>query len=364
MSIPLLSGVESRMITTPRLRVHTLVAGDADGTPVAFIHGNVSSARFFEETLLALPSGYWAIAPDLRGFGRSEARTVDATRGLRDFADDLRALFVELGLTGTRRPHLVGWSMGGGVVMQYAIDHPADVASLTLIDPMSPFGFGGTKDIAGTPCFPDGAGSGAGAANREYVQRLADGDRSDESPNSPRQVMNAFYFKPPFRVPAEREELYVDEMLRMVIGEGNYPGDAQTSPNWPGTRPGSQGVNNALAAGHCDLSPFAGIQPRCDVLWVRGSDDQIVSDTSLLDFGMLGQLGYVPGWPGSDIFPPQPMVAQLRSVLDRYRAHGGRYDEVVIAESGHSPHIEHPEEFRRVFLAFLDRQQGSEVKDK
>ena len=36
-----------------------------------------------------------------------------------------------------------GWSMGGGVVMQYALDHPA--LSLTLQAPVSPYGFGGTR---------------------------------------------------------------------------------------------------------------------------------------------------------------------------------------------------------------------------
>jgi pimeloyl-ACP methyl ester carboxylesterase len=90
------------------------------------------------------------------------------------------------------------------------------------------------------------------------------------------------------------------------------------------------------------------------VLWIRGADDQIVSDASLLDFGTLGQLGYVPGWPGVGAFPSQPMVAQIRAVLDRYRAAGASYEEAVIAECGHSPHIEKPEEFRTRFFAFLD----------
>jgi pimeloyl-ACP methyl ester carboxylesterase len=165
--------------------------------------------------------------------------------------------------------------------------------------------------------------------------------------------MNAFYFKPPFRAAPEREEVFVDAMLRMVVGEGNYPGDTATSPNWPGVRPGAAGVNNAIAPQYCDLSPFAAIGPRPDVLWMRGADDQIVSDTSLLDFGTLGQLGYVPGWPGAEVFPSQPMVSQLRAVLGRYAANGGRYDEVVVADCGHSPHIEKPEEFRRALLAFL-----------
>jgi pimeloyl-ACP methyl ester carboxylesterase len=103
----------------------------------------------------------------------------------------------------------------------------------------------------------------------------------------------------------------------------------------------------------CDLSAFASSSPRPPVLWIRGADDQIVSDASLLDFGTLGQLGYVPGWPGADVFPSQPMVAQIRGVLDRYQAAGGRYDEAVIANCGHSPHIEKPEEFRTRFFAFL-----------
>jgi ABC-type branched-subunit amino acid transport system ATPase component/pimeloyl-ACP methyl ester carboxylesterase len=352
---PVLSGIQSKMVETPRLRTHTLSAGDEAGAPVALIHGNVSSARFFEETLLALPTGYWGLAPDLRGFGASETKPVDATRGLRDFADDLRALFTTLGLTGERRPHLVGWSMGGGVIMQYAIDHPEDVASLTLIDPMAPYGFGGTKDQGGALCWPDGAGSGGGTANPDYVQRLRDHDRGEDSPNSPRSVMNAFYFKPPFRAAPEREEVYVDEMLRMAVSDDNYPGDTQTSANWPGVRPGTRGVNNALAAGMCDLGDFASIASRPDVLWIRGADDQIVSDTSFLDFGTLGQLGYVPGWPGVEVYPSQPMVSQMRAVLDRYQAGGGHYEEVVIADSGHSPHIEKPEEFRQAFFAFLTR---------
>jgi ABC-type branched-subunit amino acid transport system ATPase component/pimeloyl-ACP methyl ester carboxylesterase len=361
MNAPLLPGIQARQVETPRLHVNMLAAGDEAGAPVALIHGNVSSARFFEETLLALPAGYWGLAPDLRGFGASETKPVDATRGVRDFADDLHALFTTLELTGARRPHLVGWSMGGGVVLQYATDHPENVASLTLIDPMSPFGFGGTKDAAGALCWPDGAGSGGGTANPEYVQRLTAHDRGEESANSPRAVMNAFYFKPPFRVAPEREDVFVDEMLRMALGEQNYPGDTQASENWPGVRPGVSGVNNAIAAGLCDLSGFAqaasatGAPP---VLWVRGADDQIVSDTSFLDFGTLGGLGYVPGWPGADIYPSQPMVAQMRHLLDAYQAAGGHYEEVVIADCGHSPHIEQPEQFRQAFFAFL--AQGSQ----
>jgi pimeloyl-ACP methyl ester carboxylesterase len=71
----------------------------------------------------------------------------------------------------------------------------------------------------------------------------------------------------------------------------------------------------------------------------------IVSDTSLYDLGYLGSIGAVPGWPGPDAWPPQPMVAQTRALLDGYAAAGGRYREAVIRDSGHGPHIDQPERF-------------------
>ena len=345
--------VTARTVETPRLATHLLEGGPENGIPVLFLHGNVSSSVFFEETLAALPDRYRGLAPDLRGYGGSGPKPLGATRGLRDFSEDLEALVGALGLE-ERRVHLVGWSVGGTIAMQYAIERPEGVASLAMIDPMSPYGFGGTRDVAGTPCWPDYAGSGGGTANPEYVKRLAQGDRSEEDPSSPRNVMNALYFKPPFRPPPEREEAYLSSVLSTKVGEENYPGDTTASRNWPNVAPGARGMNNAISPRYCDLSAFARIDPGPEVLWIRGADDAIVSDTSLLDFGYLGQLDLVPGWPGEDVYPPQPMVSQMRAVLDEYAAAGGRYREEVIPDCGHSPHIERPEVFRRLLFDFLE----------
>jgi pimeloyl-ACP methyl ester carboxylesterase len=89
------------------------------------------------------------------------------------------------------------------------------------------------------------------------------------------------------------------------------------------------------------------------VLWVRGSADTIVSDNSFLDFGTLGRMGYVPGWPGEEVFPSQPMVSQTRAVLDDYAAGGGTYREEVLRGCGHTPHVERPREFRNLLLQFI-----------
>lgn len=347
----LLEGVSSRTVGTARLRTHLLESGPGDAVPVLFVHGNASSGRFFEETLAALP-GHRGLAPDLRGFGLSETKPLDATRGVADFSDDLRALVEALGLAG--RPfHLVGWSAGGTVAMHYATDHPSGVASLCLVNPMSPYGFGGTKDERGTSCWPDFAGSGGGTANPEFVGRLAANDRTADDPNSPRNVMNNFYFAPPFKAPSEREEVLLTSVLSTQTGEDNYPGDTTTSENWPGVAPGERGMNNAISPKYCDVSGFARVDPKPPVLWIRGSADTIVSDASFLDFGTLGRMEFVPGWPGGDVFPSQPMVSQTRAVLEAYAAAGGSYREEVLEGCGHTPHVERPEEFQKLLFGSI-----------
>jgi pimeloyl-ACP methyl ester carboxylesterase len=336
----MVDGVTTRRVPTDRLTAGVLEVPRRDGDPVVFVHGNVSSSVFWRRQMLDLPAGYRPIAVDLRGFGDSDPLPVDATRGLRDFSDDVAAVCAALDLPAA---HLVGWSMGGGVVMQLLRDHPALVRTLTLVNPVSPYGFGGTRDVAGTPVAPDGACSGAAGANPDFVRRLREGDRTDADPFSPRNVLRGYYVRPPF-VPEDEDEL-VESMLTTRTGEGNYPGDARPSPVWPGAAPGPLGVLNAMAPNHFRLDDLHTVERKPPVLWLRGADDQIVSDTSVFDLAFLGQLGAVPDWPGDRTHPPQPMVAQTRAVLDRYAAEGGAYEEVVIANTGHSPHVEAPAEF-------------------
>jgi pimeloyl-ACP methyl ester carboxylesterase len=336
------------MVPTGRILTHVLFSGPEDGEPVVFIHGNASSSTYWEETMLALPPRYRAIAPDLRGYGDTQDLLVDATRGARDWTEDLKALSDAL---GDRPAHLVGWSLGAAPALQFALDYPKLVSSITLVNPVSPYGFGGTKGLDGAPNYDDFAGSGGGSVNPEFVRRMQIGDRSAEDANSPRNVINAFYYKPPFR--AAREEAFLDSLLLEKTGNDRYPGDLTPSANWPTVAPGVLGPINATSPKYLNLSGIVDAARQPPILWIRGDSDQIVSDMSLFDFGTLGRLGAAPGWPGDEVFPPQPMVSQMRAVLDRYRAKGGTYQEVVIADAGHSPHVEKPEEFMRALAAFL-----------
>jgi len=336
----LLPGIKAERTTTNRLTVNVLSIPDRTGLAVLFVHGNVSSSLFWQPMMQALPGTYRPLAIDLRGFGDTDDEPIDATRGLRDFADDLAAAIEALGLDAV---HLVGWSMGGGVVLQYLTDRPDTVASLTLVDPVSPFGFGGTRGVDGILCDPWGAGSGGGGANPEFVERLAGKDRTDKSPLSPRQVLLAHYVKPP-HVP-EHLDIFVESMLSTRTGEDWYPGDSRAVDAWPGFAPGDRGVLNTMAPTHFRIADLSGVEPKPPVLWIRGADDVIVSDTSLYDLAYLGSLGAVPGWPGEQTWPPQPMVTQTRAVLNGYAVAGGRYREAVIEDAGHGPHLDQPERF-------------------
>jgi pimeloyl-ACP methyl ester carboxylesterase len=109
-----------------------------------------------------------------------------------------------------------------------------------------------------------------------------------------------------------------------------------------------------MAPTHFRIDDLETVDPKPPVLWVRGSADVIVSDTSLFDLAHLGAIGAVPGWPGEERCPAQPMVAQTRAVLERYAAAGGSFREVVVEGAGHSVQLERPKEFLAALVAVLD----------
>ncbi|PRB04246.1 alpha/beta fold hydrolase [Microbacterium sp. MYb64] len=353
MTATLFEGITARRIETPRYIANVLERPAADPAAptasVVFVHGNVSSALFYQPTMLALPADVRALAIDLRGFGDSETKPVDAARGLRDFADDVRGVLDALDLDAV---HLVGWSMGGGVVLQVALDAPERVLSLTLESPVSPYGFGGTHGPDGARNDADGAGTGGGGANPDFVARLDAGDTTDEAQTSPRTVYRTAYVARP-ETQTPHEDLWVASMLTTKTGLDNYPGDAVGSDRWPGFAAGTRGVLNTMAPQHLDLSGIVDLAVKPRILWIRGEKDAIVSDASFFDLNQLGALGVIPGWPGEEVAPVQPMVTQTRAVLERYAANGGEYREVVLPEAGHAPHLDEAEVFDRELATHL-----------
>lgn len=349
MGIPTLAGITAQTITTPRITTRVLFYGSEDGTPLLFIHGNLSSATWWEEVMVALPAGFRGIAYDQRGYGEADpTKKVNATRGMGDLADDAIALLDTLNI---EKAHIVGISMGGAVVWRMLMDSPERFISAIQINPGSPYGVGGTKDSNGTPTFDDFAGSGAGLVNAEVVKRIAEGERGSDSPFSPRNAMKRLWKA---EITHPREEEWLSALLSTHIGEQDYPGDKIASDHYPNFAPGEWGVNNALSPKYlADVKWLYAINNKPPILWLRGAEDKLVADQSLMDFAVLGQMGLVPGYPGAQTCPHQPMLSQTRSVLDEYARTGGTYQEVVIDGAGHVPYVEKPAEFNAILYRHL-----------
>jgi pimeloyl-ACP methyl ester carboxylesterase len=342
-------------VSTERLESCVWTSGPEDGVPLLLVHGNLVTGGWWRYVAEALPDDVRVIAPDLRGFGRTEAKPVDATRGLGDMVDDLRSLLEALALADARSVNAAGWSMGAGVLMQYLLTHQDDLASVTLVAPLSPYGFGGTRGREGTPCFDDFAASGAGGAAPEFVARLAAGDRTETDPQSSPRVIARQFFGPRGNASAVDEEFLLDELLRTRTGDDFYPGDAVPSPNWPTLAPGGRGVLNAMSPKHYNASGIVDLARKPPLTWLRAGQDQVVGDASTFDLARLGQLGAVPGWPGEEVLPPQPMDQQSRAVLDTYRARGGQASEIVLPDAAHGLPVEVPGEVAAAIAATLVR---------
>ena len=77
--------------------------------------------------------------------------------------------------------------------------------------------------------------------NPDFVARLTAGDRSADSPTSPRQVLLAHYVKPPF-VPAELD-IYIESMLSTRLGDDHYPGTSRPVPPGRASHPATAHVD-------------------------------------------------------------------------------------------------------------------------
>lgn len=351
-----LKGIRSGFVDTRRLRMHVLTAGDAGKTPLLFLHGNTSSSTIWEEFMLQFSDDYFCVAPDLRGFGLTdESRLIDATRGLLDWVDDIVALSLAIELSSF---HLVGHSLGGFVGWGMLGLHPELLRSATLFSPGPPAGFGGVHGVEGIPNNEDYSGSGGGIVVKAFAERIREQDRSTEDPMfSPRNVMNRLFWKEGFR--AEREEDFLSAMLQIHYGDKQYPGDFVDSDYWPGVAPGKYGPVNALSPKYNQsvLKQLLTAEPKKRVLWVQGKNDNIISDRSYSDPGFQGKMELREGWPGEQVYPPQPMETQVQFALDEYRSRGGYVRKEIIDDCGHTAFIEKPKVTQRLLLKHIQESE-------
>lgn len=354
MSFPL----RSALMNTARQQVFVRFSGEADAreTPVVFVHGNSSSGAFWEPLMQVLAQqrpDLYALAPDLNGFGKTSFRPIQAATGVSDWAADIIALLDALEL---ERVHLVCSSLGGIVGWRLLADAAGRLQTLTQIAPGSPYGFGGTHGAEGTPNAPDYAGSGAGMTNPELLKRMAAGDRTHHPPrlSSPAWLLQEYLLRG--RVQIGPHHPLLTAFLSAHLSEDGFPGKVMPSGHWPGYAPGNTGILNSISPKYLRGLPEAVLESsqKPPVLWLRGDEDQVVSDVSSSDPAVQGRAGLLPGYPGEEQLPPQPMLRQTRGLLERYATAGGSYREELLSGTGHCPYIEAPEMTTRALLYFWD----------
>jgi len=122
------------------LRYHVQQWGDAslatpERPPLVMVHGwmDVGASFQFVVDALAHAEGFdrWVLAPDWRGFGRTDAPHADSY-WFPDYLGDLDALLDALAPAGP--VDLAGHSMGGNVVMSYAGVRPARIRRLVNLE--------------------------------------------------------------------------------------------------------------------------------------------------------------------------------------------------------------------------------------
>ena len=100
------------------------------GVPVIFCHGFPELAFSWRHQLKAFDkAGRWAIAPDQRGYGLTDRPGPVEAYDMEHLTGDLVALIDHLGFDDVR---LVGQSMGGWTMLEYALVHTDTVKALVL----------------------------------------------------------------------------------------------------------------------------------------------------------------------------------------------------------------------------------------
>lgn len=99
------------------------------GEPLLLIHGLGSSTDDWEPQIPDLALHFRVITYDVRGHGLTSKPR--GPYSVQQFADDALALLQHLEVGPA---HVLGISMGGMIAFQLAVDHPAAVKSLTIVN--------------------------------------------------------------------------------------------------------------------------------------------------------------------------------------------------------------------------------------
>src|SRR5262249_27962757 len=123
--------MDTRQVVVRGVRSPVTEDGASESTEaVVFVHGNPGSAQDWEFAISSVAEFARVIAPDMPGYGSAD-RPRDLPYTVKGYADHLAGILAQLGVS---RVHLVVHDFGGPWGLQWALDNPDALASVTLID--------------------------------------------------------------------------------------------------------------------------------------------------------------------------------------------------------------------------------------
>jgi pimeloyl-ACP methyl ester carboxylesterase len=130
--LPHVQGVSHRFVDVGGVSLHVAEAGA--GEPLVLLHGWPQHWWCWRLLIPPLARSYRVIAPDLRGFGWSDAPPGDYAKAT--FAADVRAL---LDVEGLDRVRVIGHDWGGWAAMLLALESPERISRLLALDISPPW---------------------------------------------------------------------------------------------------------------------------------------------------------------------------------------------------------------------------------
>ena len=123
--------VSAHMVDANDLRFRALVEGPADGDMVLLLHGFPEGAESWTRQMHVLAhAGFLAVAPDLRGYGMTDAPEHVDDYTLDKLVADAKALVEAFGRTSA---HIAGHDWGAIVAWYFAGTHPQMTTTLTVL---------------------------------------------------------------------------------------------------------------------------------------------------------------------------------------------------------------------------------------
>ena len=123
--------IKRKYFNGPNGQIHARIAGDPDAPAILLLHQAPSSGVMYEKIMDIMAGDYYLIAPDLPGFGMSDALDEKAT--IERYAG---AIWEAVSSTFNKPIHVLGHHTGSSVAVEIAAKNPDSVASLLLSGPV------------------------------------------------------------------------------------------------------------------------------------------------------------------------------------------------------------------------------------